>query len=108
MRISEKIIQEYIWKNKNNLYELFEEVEFPKLIEKEKPWELEPSEIIFNVIISKYKELWEEVKLINLFGCEVPLKKSDDSTMRADFLANFEGLNGIGIIELKKSTQTER
>ena len=54
MKISEKTIQDYIWKNKNNLYELFAEVEFPQLIEKEKPWELEPSEIIFNTIIIKY------------------------------------------------------
>ena len=108
MKISEKTIQEYIWKNKNNLSNLFEEVEFPKLIKKEKPWELDPSEIIFNTIISKYKKLWKEVKLINLFGCEVPLKKSNDNTIRADFLANFEGFNGIGIIELKKSAQTER
>jgi len=108
MKISERTIQDYIWKNKNNLYELFEEVEFPQLIEKEKPWELEPSEIIFNAIIIKYKQLWKEVQLMNLFGCEVPLKKSDDNTIRADFLANFEGLNGIGIIELKKSAQTER
>jgi hypothetical protein len=58
--------EEYIWKNKNNLSNLFEEVEFPKLIKKEKPWELDPSESIFNTIISKYKKLWKEVKLINL------------------------------------------
>ena len=40
MKITEKIIQEYIWKNKNNLYDLFNEVVFPKLIKKEKPWDL--------------------------------------------------------------------
>ena len=102
MKITEKIIQEYIWENKNKLYVLFDEEVFPKLIEKEKPWDLTPSEVIFNTIITKYKKLWNEIKLMQLFGCEVPLKKDNDSTIRADFLASFEGINGIGIIELKK------
>lgn len=108
MKITEKIIQEYIWENKNKLYVLFDEEVFPKLIEKEKPWDLTPSEVIFNTIITKYKKLWNEIKLMQLFGCEVPLKKDNDSTIRADFLASFEGINGIGIIELKKSNQAER
>ncbi len=51
MKISEKTIQEYIWKNNNHLSNLFEEVDLSNLINKATPWELDPSEIISNTII---------------------------------------------------------
>ena len=45
---------------------------------------------------------------IELIGMEVGLEQQSNSTIRADFLAVFPGTTGIGIIELKKSAQTER
>lgn len=106
--MTEKIIQEYIWKNRNNLNKLFDEIKFPNEIKKEKPWEITPSEVIFNTIISDYKNTWLMIKDMSIFGCEVPLKKDSESTIRADFLGLFNGTNGVAIIELKKSAQAER
>lgn len=106
--ITEKLIQEYIWENKKNLDNLFVEIDFPDEIVKEKPWEYTPSEIVYNNLVSSYKRTWSLVKGMFLFGCEVPLKKDGESTIRADFLGIFNGTNGVAIVELKKSAQTER
>jgi hypothetical protein len=106
--MTEKLIQDYIWENKDNLNKLFVEVEFPNEIVKNKPWEITPSEVIFNTVIANYKRTWSMVKDMFIFGCEVPLKKNYESTIRADFLGIFNGTNGVAIIELKKSAQTER
>lgn len=108
MTINEKEIQNYIWENKNNLHRLYCNESFPEIIQKEKPWEITPAEIIFNISIEHYKRMWRSVKNIRLLGCEVQLKKENDSTIRADFLGTFDGENGIAVIELKKSAQAER
>lgn len=106
--MTEKIIQDYIWDKKDYFNDLLIEIKFPDLIVKENPWEITPSELIFNKIITQYKYTWTLIKSLHLFGCEVQLKKDSESTIRTDFLGIFEGTNHIAIIELKKSAQTER
>lgn len=106
--MNEKQLQKHIWKNKDNLHKLFLEIEFPLEIKKNKLNDYQPSDIIYNKLIRKYRETWHLVKGITLLGCEVSLRKEGDSTIRVDFIGNFEGTNGIAIIELKKSKQTER
>lgn len=105
--LSEKEIQEYIWNNKDDFSNLFEPANFPVLTDK-KPWEYTPSELLYFHMIERYEKIWNSLYYLDFFGCEVPLKKENDSTIRADFLGALEGQNGIVIIELKKSKQTER
>jgi hypothetical protein len=106
--MTEKEIQEYIWQNKDNFSEFFEDIKFPDLIHHEKPWDFTPSEILFNILLERYENMWNLIHGLYFFGYEVPLKKENDSTTRADFLGILEGANGIAVIELKKSKQTER
>jgi len=106
--MTERIIQNYIWDKKDCFSDLLIDIEFPNLIVKENPWDITPSELIFNKVITQYKDTWSLVKGLHLFGCEVALKKYSESTIRTDFLGIFEGTNHIAIVELKKSAQTER
>ena len=96
--LSEKEIQEYIWNNKDDFFNLFEPANFPVLTDK-KPWEYTPSELLYFHMIERYEKIWNSLYYLDLFGCEVPLKKENDSTIRADFLGALEGQNGIVIIE---------
>ena len=105
--MTEKEIQNYIWKHKEEFDKFLQPIEFPEKPVKS-PWEYSPTEILYYHIIDKYKAIWEAVQSIDFFGCEVSLKKEGDSTIRTDFLGAFEGQNGIVIVELKKSEQTER
>lgn len=105
--MTEKEIQNYIWEHKEEFEKFLQPIEFPEKPVKS-PWEYSPTEILYYHIIDKYKAIWEAVQSIDFFGCEVFLKKEGDSTIRTDFLGAFEGQNGIVIVELKKSEQTER
>ena len=105
--MTEKDIQNYIWEHKEEFEKFLQPIEFPEKPVKS-PWEYSPTEILYYHIIDKYKAIWEAVQSIDFFGCEVFLKKEGDSTIRTDFLGAFEGQNGIVIVELKKSEQTER
>lgn len=106
--ITEHQLQTFIWNNKENFQSYLEEPIFPEKVSNENPSLLTASEILYNKFVSILEDLWENVKLINLIGCEVPLKKDLDSTIRADFLGIIEGGNGIVVVELKKSSQAER
>lgn len=106
--MTEKEIQNYIWNNKENFTDFLVDVVFPKKISHDKPWEYTPSEIIYNDLLDKYTEMWYAIHELHFFGYEVPLKKELDSTIRADFLGVLGGRNGLAVVELKKSEQTER
>ncbi len=69
---------------------------------------LTPERLIYNELLERLKKHYVNLHELILFGCEVPLKKEGDSTIRADLLGIVAGLSGIAIIELKKSSQTER
>lgn len=105
--MTEKDIQNYIWENRSSFNNFLKSTQFPEMEEKE-PWNYSHEEILYNRIIDKYKTIWESLKNIDIFACEVPLKKNGDSTIRTDFLGSLSGQNGLVIIELKKSRQTER
>jgi len=106
--MTEKEIQNYIWKKKDSFYKLLVQPSLPEKIVHDTPWEYSPSEVLYNLILDTYLNTWKLMKELSLFGCEVPLKKDGDSTMRADFLGYVPGHNGLVIAELKKSAQTER
>lgn len=106
--MTEKEIQNYIWERKENWIDLLSPIVFPKTIEIENPSNLTPSQAIFNMIITQYEEHFNSLFDLELIGCEVHLKKDTDSTIRADFLGILGGRNGLTVIELKKSKQTER
>ncbi|WP_198153625.1 hypothetical protein, partial [Thalassobacillus sp. C254] len=103
---SEKEIQNYIWERKDQLSQLIigdipnVDVEFGEKIE--------PDKVFLKMVFERLNETFNYTKYMDLIGVEVPLNKTNDSTIRADFLGvNIEGV-GISIIELKKSRQTER
>ena len=106
--MTEKEIQNHIWENREDWTELLSKIEFPKKIEIENPSHLTPSQAIFNMIVSQYEKHYNSLYDLELIGCEVPLKKGSDSTIRADFLGVLGGRNGLTVVELKKSKQTER
>ena len=105
--MTERDIQNYIWEHRDEFDTLLQPISFPQRPAKS-PWEYSPTEILYYHLIDKYKRIWEAIEGLDMFGCEVPLKKDGDSTIRADFLGILEGENGIVIVELKKGEQTER
>lgn len=106
--ITEHKIQTYLWENRKDFCDFLVEPVFPDIIEITNPSYSTASEILYNKYISIVKKQWDYVQLIDLFGVEVPLKKGEESTIRADFLGITGGANGLAIIELKKGNQTER
>jgi len=106
--MTEKKIQKHIWDNKSDWKEMLKDFEFPSKRDIENPSHLTPADAIYNLVIEKTEELYKSLYDLDLFGCEVPLKKESDSTIRADFIGLFGGRNGLAVIELKKSEQTER
>lgn len=105
--MTEKQIQNYIWEKRENFASL---LEVPKFQEEkfENPTYASPSDVLYNMVIERYKKLWETMSDIGFFGCEVSLTENGQSTMRTDFLAYRYGSDGIIVIELKKSDQTAR
>ncbi|HCI72397.1 MAG TPA: hypothetical protein DF712_12745 [Balneola sp.] len=106
--MTEKDIQEYIWEKRLEFEELIADVEFPDKRDVSNPWICTPEDILFNMLIEKYEDIYSKLYDLHLFGNEVSLKKEGDSTIRADLLGNLGGANGIVILELKKSDQTAR
>lgn len=110
--MTEHEIQKHIWETKDDWQDLIVDVKFPKKYifddEEASIYSLSPDKLIFNEFIDRLEEIYHQVKGLQLFGCEVPLKRDGDSTMRADLLGMFDGVAGIAIIEIKKSAQTER
>ncbi len=106
-KITEKQIQNYIWGKKERFADLLSQPYFPEYTI-DNPTYVSPSQVLYNLVINRYKELWESIKELNLFGCEVSLTEEGKSTMRTDFLAIRDGYDGIVVVELKKSDQTAR
>lgn len=105
--MTEKQIQNYIWEKRESFADLLVTPQFPK-VKFENPAYASPSDVLYNMVIDRYKKLWESISDIGFFGCEVSLTEEGQSTMRTDFLANRCGDDGIVVIELKKSDQTAR
>ena len=72
------------------------------------PGKYEPWELLYYQFLKEYKESFELLKDLDLFGCEVRLPKDGENTIRTDFLGCFEGENGLVICELKVNRQPER
>ena len=110
--MTEHEIQNFIWKNKDDWGNLIEEFNFPDKHQfdddEHSIHSLCPETILYNELIDRLVETHKNIEGLRLFGCEVPLKKESESTIRADLLGIIEGVSGIAIIELKKSAQTER
>ncbi len=107
-------IQKHIWDNRDNWKNLIVDFKFPEKYDFDNQdndismFFLTPDKLIFNELIDRLHETYENLKELNIFGCEVPLKKDGDSTIRADLLGIIAGVSGIALIEIKKSAQTER
>jgi len=109
VKYSEKEIQNHIWNNRDNFGNFLvdpiglEETTFNNDLS-----DVTAQALVKNRIMKKLSEFHAKLFSLELIGCEVPLEQDSNSTIRADFLATFPGDTGIGIIELKKSSQTER
>lgn len=105
--MTEKQIQNYIWAKRESFADLLVAPQFKK-VNIDNPTYASPSDVLYNMVISRFEKLWETMSEIDFFGCEVSLKEEGQSTMRTDFLATRCGNDGIIVIELKKSDQTAR
>lgn len=112
MPVTEKDIQLYIWGLKDKWKDLIKPATFPEpqtFIEDDFAiYSLTPEAIMLNQVTERLKEMDGYVRDASLMGCEVYLKKDEDSTIRADLLCASAGRAGFGVIEIKKSEQTER
>ncbi|PMO05156.1 hypothetical protein BCT19_11790 [Vibrio splendidus] len=109
MKFSEKEIQNYIWNNRDNFLSFLDELEdLNEVSFQDDLSDLNAQSLIRNRINQKLSKLHTKLFELDLIGCEVPLEQKSNSTIRADFLATFPGDTGLAIVELKKSSQTER
>ncbi|WP_421289665.1 hypothetical protein [Aeromonas veronii] len=106
---TEREIQDYIWSNRESFDSFLDEPVGLDIFKFEDDLSnVSAHNLIRNRINKKLEEFHAKLCSIKLIGCEVPLEQQSNSTIRADFLATFPGDTGVGIIELKKSEQTER
>lgn len=108
MKFSEREIQDYLWEKRYEWEDIV--LEFPdiKLFDLSiKDSDVSPEKIIYNQVIKNLYKLYEKSSCANIFASEVPLMKNNNP-MRVDMLSTFIDDTSIGIIELKKSKQTER
>lgn len=109
MKFTEKEIQDYIWENREDFEMLLNDPGEPEYIDfNDDLSNVSAQALVKNRILKKLRVNYDKLYSIELIGNEVPLEQDSNSTIRADFLATFPGDTGIGIIELKKSSQTER
>jgi hypothetical protein len=109
MKFTEKEIQLHIWKHRDNFEQfLDEDFELERISFQHDLSDISAHALTRNRINSKIEMLYNKLFSLELIGCEVPLEQSSNSTIRADFLANFPGDTGVAVVELKKSSQTER
>jgi hypothetical protein len=109
MHFTESDIQKYIWSRRDDFASLLENKTLPAEVSfKDDLSDLSAQSLIRNRTISRLSSAYEKLLSMELIGMEVPLEQQANSTIRADFLAAFPGNTGIGIVELKKSAQTER
>lgn len=109
MKFSEKQIQNYIWDHRDEFELFLDDPEFLQQVEfKNDLSDVSAQSLIKNQINKKLEKLHSKLYGIEFIGCEVPLEQESNSTIRADFLAYFPDDTGIAVVELKKSSQTER
>lgn len=109
MKFLEKDVQAYIWNNHKSWRKLIQSIHLPKKHQfSDDLSDVKPELLLHNQIIERISKVYERAKSIQILGCEVPLEKKSDSTIRADFLGIPEDKTGIAIIELKRNHQTER
>jgi hypothetical protein len=109
MKFSEKDIQEYIWENRLNWHSLIGDLDLPQLHEfSYGVTNPTPDCLLHNLTVKRLQEIYELISDLNFLGCEVPLSRADQSTIRADFIALSSCQDRMIVMELKKSIQTER
>ncbi|MFA7060644.1 MAG: hypothetical protein WC156_07485, partial [Pedobacter sp.] len=109
MKFSEIEIQEYLWSQREHFADFLVDTSILNEIKcLDDLSDLTAQALVRNMITKKLKEMYFSLHSLELIGSEVPLEQLLNSTIRADFLAVFPGDTGVGIIELKKSSQTER
>lgn len=109
MNFSEKDIQNYIWENRADWESLIEPLEIPKPYQfADDLSDLTPKFLLHNQALERLEAIYDLILELEFLGCEVPLEKASNSTIRADFLALPLRKTSIVVIELKKSCQTER
>ena len=107
MKFSEPEIQAYIWEHKEDLFSMIDIPTFEAEPNK-KPWEYEPWELLYYQTLKDYRESYERLEGMELFGCEVRLAKEGENTIRTDFMGCLNGENGLVICELKVNRLPER
>lgn len=109
MHFTESEIQKHIWSQRDRFASLLDATDLPDEVDfKDDLSDLTPQLLIRNRTISRLRGAFKKLSSMELIGMEVSLEQEANSTIRADFLAAFPGNTGIGIVELKKSAQTER
>lgn len=109
IKFTEKEIQEYIWSVGEDFPNLLADPDDMELISfSDDLSDVNAKSLIQNKLFNRLSRLYQKLYGMRLIGCEVPLERYSNSTIRADFLAVFPGDTGVAIIELKKSNQTER
>ncbi len=103
MKITEKDIQDFIWKNRNNLNNYFNEV--PPIQEKK---DGHITSTLYYHILEEYMDTYKKITNMSLWGKEVSFPKEKENKIRTDLLGNLNEENGLVVCELKKSGQTER
>ena len=110
--MTEHDLQKHIWDNRDDWENLIVDFTFPEKYRFDEDefsiYSLTPEKVIYNELLERLEETYKRLYGLRLFGCEVPLKKVGDNTIRADLIGLIEGVSGIAIVELKKSAQTER
>jgi len=107
-KYSETEIQNYIWENRHNFSELFDEIETPRSQLNIAPEKLEAYDLIKDIFYQRLANNYSSAMSTIFISCETPLEEKDNSTIRADFLGQPTGVSGLTVIELKKSKQSEK
>lgn len=106
---SEREIQEFIWAKEDDWITLIDPPSLPSLHQfADDLSDLTVETLLHNRLVRRVSALFDKLQSVRLFGIEVPLERSGDSTTRIDLLGSAPDDTGIAIIELKKSRQTER
>lgn len=107
MNFRETDVQTYIWEHRDELFSMIEKPVFETDPDK-MPWEYEPWELLYYHALEEYKEHYEHLEDLNIFGFEVIMPKEGENPIRADFLGCLEGENGTVVCELKVNRHPER
>ena len=109
MKFTEKEIQDYLWKERERWEGLILDLpEIPIFDLSVREYDVSPEKIFYNQVVKNLQALHIKASCADIFANETPLSKEGANTMRVDLLSTFLDDTSIGIIELKKSKQTER